>query len=104
MARNCPEILICAYFYARFNPAEGLQPPSSWSAYIKQFFDPTHLNRPDGKKELKRYFLSTFRMQYESPDELEALSALKERNNFYIELPLISHLERPLRAWLTMMP
>ncbi len=73
IALNSPKILIRAYFYSHFDPPDGVQTPSSWDEYIQQFCSPTHLHRSEGKEDLKQYLLSTFKMRFESAEEIDEL-------------------------------
>ncbi|MDE3042417.1 MAG: hypothetical protein KGJ82_17850 [Nitrospirota bacterium] len=80
IARNCPKILIRAYFYARFDPPKNVEPPHTWAAYLQQFCNPTRLHGSEGKEDLKRYLLSTFRMKYESRAEIDSLITHKAKS------------------------
>jgi hypothetical protein len=77
IARNCPKILIRAFFYARLDPPTEMKTevPASWTAYVGQFCNVFKLGTTEGKEELKRYLLSTFGMKYESREEIEGLLA-----------------------------
>jgi len=73
LARNCPKILIRAYFYSKFDPPERILVPTSWTAYLGQFCKPSKLDSVEGKEELRRYLLSNFSLTFESRDEIEAV-------------------------------
>ncbi len=75
LVRNCPKILIRAFFYARMTPPAGAEPPGSWDAYLRQFCDPAGIRNSRGREELKRYLMSTFSLHYEDAQELESLIA-----------------------------
>ncbi len=72
LARNCPKILIRAYFYSRFDPPEKVAVPTSWSAYLNQFCNPSKLDSAEGKEELRRYLLSNFGLSFETRNDVEA--------------------------------
>jgi hypothetical protein len=73
LARNCPKILIRAYFYSKFDPPEGVRIPESWQAYLGQFCNPLKLRSAEGKEELRRYLLSSFGLSYQTREEVEGL-------------------------------
>ena len=73
LIRNCPKILIRAYFYSRRNPSGDESPPNAWKEYLNQFCHPTNLRSPRNAEALKRYLMSTFSMQYENREELKRL-------------------------------
>ena len=74
IARNCPKILIRAFFYARFDSPEGVHPPANWYEYLQQFCDPNRLHRSEAKEDLRKYLLGTFRMKYETRAEINSLT------------------------------
>lgn len=71
LARNCPKILIRAYFYTKFDPPEGIKSPESWQAYLGQFCTASKLRTAEGKEELRRYLLSAFGLTYQTRAEIE---------------------------------
>lgn len=73
LARNCPKILIRAYFYSKFDPPEKVLVPASWSSYLGQFCSSSKLGSVEGKEELRRYLLSNFSLTFESRAEIEAV-------------------------------
>jgi hypothetical protein len=86
IVRNCPKILIRAFFYARMDPPSGIGGPMNWAAYLQQFCNPRQLGNEQGRSELRRYLLSTFSMKYESRQEIENLVANDDRQRELAEL------------------
>ncbi|MBS1867680.1 MAG: hypothetical protein JSS69_17330 [Acidobacteria bacterium] len=71
-ARHCSKILIRSYFYARLRPPEGVQPPSSWSAYLNQFVTRANLHTTAGGDEFLRYLCERYRLQFEPTEVILA--------------------------------
>jgi hypothetical protein len=71
MARNSPQILIRAYFYASLDP--GRSKPGSWELFVRQFCDPAALHKPAGYDAIRGYLENTFGLRFESRKDLEGL-------------------------------
>jgi hypothetical protein len=73
MARNAPQIMVRAYFYARLDQRPDVRAPRSWPTFVSQMLPYADLHKPAASEHLRRYLLATFGMQFESADELLAL-------------------------------
>lgn len=78
IVRNCPKILIRAFFYARLETPNGITPPSSWQQYLAQFCDGDKIGTPAGREQIRRFLLSAFSMEYETRDQLSELVTGRE--------------------------
>ncbi len=70
IAKNCPKILIRAYFYAKLAPSEGVEGPRSWREFIQQICDPDSLRFPRGGEQIRKYLVERFGLQYVSTQDL----------------------------------
>lgn len=70
IAREIPKILVRAYYYARLQPAPGIEPPTSWQKFVNSFCDHSTLYRPTGQTQLKNYLLAEFGLEFLGRDAL----------------------------------
>lgn len=68
LIRNCPKILIRAYFYAKERGSVR-----SWNSFIEQFITYKNVISDKGREELKNYLISEYNLTYYENEELESV-------------------------------
>lgn len=77
-AREAPQIMLCAYLYARLNPGLGRRQPRNWPGFVQQFCTHSRLHKPEAYDDLRQYLQITFGFSYESTDDLQTLVDLDQ--------------------------
>jgi len=54
-AREAPQIMLCAYLYARLNPGLGRRQPRNWPGFVQQFCTHSRLHKPEAYDDLRQY-------------------------------------------------
>lgn len=90
-ARHASKPLIRAYFYSRLCPIDDIRAPAGWRSFIGQFCTYEALRTNVGKQELKQYVLERFGMEFESHDDLAALTDETEVADLAKKLRAIKH-------------
>lgn len=79
LVRHCQKILLRAYFYARLDSEQRIEPPKGWKSFLGQICSYEHLHKvPTGRNQIRSYLLDRFGMIFESGDDIRKLVDAEE--------------------------
>ena len=72
IARQQPKILVRAFLYTQIEKDPGR--PRSWMQFVNQFCIYSDLHKQDATRQMRRYLVSQFGLEYESRNDVNSIS------------------------------